>query len=399
MANPGELMEQIYTYYADRNVESIRGTNTPWFNQDFIYDPLNRLVSATGAYGTIGYTYDKVGNRLTRTVDSQTDTYTYIPGTNKLQEITGPNPATYTHDDNGNITGIGSKTFIYNQNNRLIRAEEDSNVLGQYTYNGLGQRVTKVAGVTTVFHYDFDGNIIGESLTNGTFTAEYLYLGSSRLAKVDVSTGSIYYYHNNYLGTPQLMTDGTGKVVWEVEYKPFGEAEVNANSSVVNNFRFPGQYFDQETGLHYNYHRYYDPRTGRYLRADLSHSIQPEGTGIPYLISYLIDTPQELHNYTYVKNNPVNSFDPLGLMGCSPSETLSDRGKKSGNFCADQIKSRMANKDDYCLSDRFIFEDCTICCIELSQNFPSSGLVASTCSTICQEILKRFVKKYCCEQS
>ena len=206
-------MEQIYTYYADRNVESIRGTNTPWFNQDFIYDPLNRLVSATGAYGTIGYTYDKVGNRLTRTVDSQTDTYTYIPGTNKLQEITGPNPATYTHDDNGNITGIGSKTFIYNQNNRLIRAEEDSNVLGQYTYNGLGQRVTKVAGVSTVFHYDFDGNIIGESLTNGTFTAEYLYLGSSRLAKVDVSSDSIYYYHNNYLGTPQLMTDGTGKVV------------------------------------------------------------------------------------------------------------------------------------------------------------------------------------------
>ena len=69
---------------------------------------------------------------------------------------------------------------MYNQNNWLIRVEEDLDILGEYTYNGLGQRAIKaVDGVTTVFHYDFDGNIIAESLSDGTMTAEYLYIGGS----------------------------------------------------------------------------------------------------------------------------------------------------------------------------------------------------------------------------
>ena len=296
VANPGEPMEQVYTYDENRNLTAIRGTNTPWFNQDFGYDALNRLTSATGHYGTIGYTYDRVGNRMTRTIEGQTDTYTYITGTSKLQEITGANPIVFTHDVNGNIAGMGGRILVYNQNNRLKRVEEGSTVLGEYAYNGLGQRITKtVGGTTTVFHHDFDGNIIGESQSDGTFTAEYLYLGASRTAMVDVSSGTMYYYHNNHLGTSVLMTDNTGTVVWEGEYKPFGEAEVNPNSTVVNNFRFPGQYYDTETGLHYNYHRYYDPGTGRYLRPDP------------------IELVGGINLFTYCLNNPISATDPYGL--------------------------------------------------------------------------------------
>jgi RHS repeat-associated protein len=114
---------------------------------------------------------------------------------------------------------------------------------------------------------------------------------------VDVLTGNMYYYGNDQLGTPQIMTDSTNTVVWEADYKPFGEAEVNPNSSVVNNFRFPGQYYDQETGLHYNYHRYYDPSTGRYLTPD---PIGQDGG---------------VNLFTYVENNPINDYDPLGLAG------------------------------------------------------------------------------------
>ena len=340
VANPGEPMEQVYTYDDNRNLTAIRGTNTPWFNQDFSYDALNRLTSATGPYGTIGYTYDRVGNRMTRTKDGQTDTYTYIAGTNKLQEITGPNPTTFTHDANGNITGMGGKTLVYNQKNRLIRVEEGSDVLGEYGYNGLGQRITKtVGGTTTVFHYDFDDKIIGESQSDGTFTAEYLYLGDSRTTKVDVASGNMYYYHNNYLGTPLLMTDDSDTVVWEAEYKPFGEAEVNPNSTVVNNFRFPGQYYDEETGLHYNYHRYYDPQSGRYLRPDpvnfsqIQILRQSSLNGVlkwspnPFILNeiqsfintsllhyYALITPQSFQLYPYVQNKPVNLMDPLGLL-------------------------------------------------------------------------------------
>jgi len=296
VANPGQPKEQTYTYDANSNLTSIQAPSIPWHNRTFTYDVLNRLTEAEGPYGTIDYTYDGVGNRLTKVVNSQTETYSYLTGTNLLQDVTGTETITYFYDANGNITGMGDKTFTYNQNNRLIRVEEDSDVLGEYTYNGLGQRVIKeVDGVTTVFHYDFNGNIVGESNSSGSFTTEYLYRGKGRVAKVDVGTGTMSYYLNDRLGTPLLMTDETNTVIWEGVYKPFGEADVNPNSSVVNNHRFPGQYYDQETGLHYNYHRYYDPRTGRY--------ITPDPIGLS----------GGLNLFVYGKDNPINLIDLFGL--------------------------------------------------------------------------------------
>jgi len=219
-----------------------------------------------------------------------------VAGTNRIDEITGADAISFGYDANGNVTAMGDKSFAYNYSNRLLQVQQASVIVGEYVYNGLGQRVSKtVDGGTTVFHYDFDGNIIGESLTDGTFVREYLYLGGSRTAMVDVGSGEIYYYQNNHLGTPQLMTDESNTVVWEAKYKPFGEAEVHPSSIVENNFRFPGQYFDAESGLHYNYHRYYDPGTGRYLRADP------------------IGLRAGLNLYAYVDGNPVNSVDPNGL--------------------------------------------------------------------------------------
>jgi len=294
--NPGTMMEQNFSYDDNGNLFSISAPNTPWLDQRLDYDAQNRLVSAVGAYGTIGYTYDMVGNSLSRTINAQTDTYSYQPGTNRLAAISGTKPATFSYDANGKITEIDTKTLIYNQNNRLIRVEEEVDILAEYRYNGLSQRIIKeVAGATTIYHYDFDDNIIAESSVDGTFNFEYLYMGGSRLAQVDVGTGALNYYLNNYLGTPLLMTDAAGKVVWEANYKPFGEATVNPNSSVVNNFRFAGQYYDSETGLHYNYHRYYNPKTGRYLT--------PDPIGLAGGINLFV----------YSENNPINLVDPWGL--------------------------------------------------------------------------------------
>jgi RHS repeat-associated protein len=94
------------------------------------------------------------------------------------------------------------------------------------------------------------------------------------------------------------MTNEKGGVVWEASYKPFGEVDVGTNSTVVNNFRFPGQYLDEETGLHYNYHRYYISLAGRFINAD------PIG-----LLG-------GINVYAYVLNNPINSVDLFGLDSC-----------------------------------------------------------------------------------
>ncbi len=106
---------------------------------------------------------------------------------------------------------------------------------------------------------------------------------------------AVFYYINDHLGTPQMIIDETGNIVWRGEYQPFGSVNA-AVSDLGNHFRFAGQYYDAETGLHYNYHRYYDPRTGRYLRSD------PIGlTG-------------GINLYAYVLNDPINAVDSYGLV-------------------------------------------------------------------------------------
>ena len=153
----------------------------------------------------------------------------------------------------------------------------------------------------TVYLYDFDGNLAAEADGDtGTILTEYVYNGASRLAMADHATGAVYFFHNDQLGTPELMTDSTNTAVWEAAYDAFGEAAVNPASTVTNNFRFPGQYYDAETGLHYNLHRYYDPKTGRYMTPDpigLAGGINP---------------------YVYADGDPINVTDFLGLAAGDP---------------------------------------------------------------------------------
>jgi RHS repeat-associated protein len=88
------------------------------------------------------------------------------------------------------------------------------------------------------------------------------------LAVVNVSaTPVIYQVHSDHLGRPIRMTDGTRATVWQATWKPWGEPQ-SITGSQANNLRFPGQYFQLETGLAYNWHRHYDPVTGRYIQPD-----------------------------------------------------------------------------------------------------------------------------------
>ncbi|BBF86236.1 Rhs family protein [Aquitalea magnusonii] len=111
---------------------------------------------------------------------------------------------------------------------------------------------------------------------------------------------AVYYYHADHLGTPQALTDAQCQLALEMDYQAWGEAreviaEVAASAGIRNPFRFQGQYHDDESGLHYNRHRYYDPEIGRFISRD------PIG-----LMGGL-----NVHNYV---DSPATKIDPLGLM-------------------------------------------------------------------------------------
>jgi RHS repeat-associated protein len=111
------------------------------------------------------------------------------------------------------------------------------------------------------------------------------------------------------------MTNGSGTIVWAADYKPFGEATITV-STITNSLRFPGQYFDAETGLNYNYFRDYNPAIGRYIESDpLLQRFFFKRRNF-FLIPALATTPERLQPYSYVASNPVNLIDPLGLYHC-----------------------------------------------------------------------------------
>src|SRR4030042_5549640 len=184
-------------------------------------------------------------------------------------------------------------TYVYDLSNQLVTVLNNSNQVAANTYNGAGQRIKKVTQTETrIFHYDLKGHLIAETKQIGQMLAEYIYLGDQLLSMIKPGE-SAYYFHNDHLGTPQVLTDYSQASAWKAVYTPFGEA-VASIQTVDNPFRFPGQHYDRETGLHYNYFRYYNSQTGRY--------IIPDPIGLEGGINMFVYT-----------NNPVNYIDPYGL--------------------------------------------------------------------------------------
>jgi RHS repeat-associated protein len=288
------------------------------------YNNQYRIASITvGSVLDLTYGYDANGN-ITSILDAinppggepaePTGVYSYEQGSNVLAAITGSSSATFVSDLNGNTTSENNRVYGYDLLNRLITVTDNGNQIAVYTYNAMNHRMQKVTGVgTTIFHYDPKGHLIAETNQSGQTLVEYIYLGDQPLAMIR-STEQAYYYHNDHLGTPRVLTDGSGNVVWKALYAPFGAATITT-ANFENKIRFPGQYCDTETGLHYNWNRYYDPKTGRYVTPD---PIGLEGG---------------INLYSYVEGNPINKTDPLGLdayMCIKPLDVFGGSGWKSG---------------------------------------------------------------------
>jgi RHS repeat-associated protein len=276
--------------------------------RSYAYDPLDRLTTASDPYGTYSWTYDGNGNRLTQQANNVATMYTYQA--NRLATVAGATTRSYSYDAAGNPTGDGTQSYVYDGNGRLVKLFNSGTLSAEYVYDGKGRRVIKkrytytivkkkpvTTITTTVYHYDFSGKLIGETDGAGAFQKDYVYLENQPLAMVTKMWPgeSASWYSNDQVGLPRLMTDASGGVAWHIDFDPFGNRESLGPEFVENNLRFPGQYYDSESGLHYNYFRDYDPKTGRY--------IEPDPIGLK----------GDLNLYGYTAGNPMRFTDPLGL--------------------------------------------------------------------------------------
>jgi RHS repeat-associated protein len=288
----GSVQDLTYIPDPNGNISDIVDNLESNKNKSFSHDALNRLEIASGPWGSLSWTYDNVGNRLTYTDGAGTTNYNYFTGTNRLESLTGAEAVNYTHGPNGSIATEGSREYLYNENGRLEQVV-DGNVLGTYAHDADGHRVVKTSGsATTVFNYDLKELLMGEFLSNGMPAAEYIYLNGRPVAK---AVGDVLeFIHNDHMATAAIMTNQSGASVWAMEAQPFGEGAQIFGTGELN-LRFPGQYYDEETNLHQNYFRDYAPNLGRYIEPD---PLGLFGGG---------------DLYSYAKGNPLILTDATGL--------------------------------------------------------------------------------------
>jgi len=302
----GTQLDKQYEFDKVGNIT--RKTDNASIITDYNYDPTYQLTKAVNPSLTEDFTYDKVGNRLTssslRADGEAISSYTHNAN-NELSQSCIVNHAScivYAYDQNGNTVqetnGSQITKFIYNSSDRLERVELPDGRIATYTYDPFGRRIKKdVAGDVTYYLYSDEG-LIGEYDSTGNLKKAYGWTPDSIWGTNPVfmlENNQSYFYHNDHLGTPQKMTDINGNVVWSATYTAFGEAIVDPSSTITNNLRFPGQYYDAETGKHYNWNRYYDPKMGQYTQVD------PIGFAAG-----------DANLYRYTFNNPVLLTDPNG---------------------------------------------------------------------------------------
>ena len=290
------------------------------------------MINLDTNYEDNAYQYDKrdrlISDQIDQTITSVTDSiFNYDLNDNRLSQSRNDDDnfdgdTLYSYQNNSNrllledtidLTETQAPTalnrrMVYNDVGRLFQVFDQEQLVAEYIYNDQGQRIRKTIFTNTlpteitIYHYNQQGLLITETDENGSLKRDYIWSGHNQpLAQIDHQSGSdnIIYLHNDHLMTNRLATNQSQTIVWRWEGEAFGATPAEQdpdgdNNLAVVSLRFPGQYFDQESNLHYNGTRYYDPDLGRYITSDR------------------IGLGGGINTYGYANQNPVRYIDRLG---------------------------------------------------------------------------------------
>lgn len=348
VGKPPNARREIYAYDRMDRLTSI--VSSDGADSTFRYDPVGNRVAES-----VKFTH-QFGDEIPATEPTALR-FNYAPRGNWLLSTTQANATAVPHVQNAwfyhptglpivqlrwQTSGATNRHIFYSRDKRPLSVYENGQLIARYHYNSQGERIAKtifslrselvpvslakvaIRGETTYSLYN-DERLAAETDSRGHITAHYVYLYGKPVAKVEMmdstslirrlwsavkmrtegkarsSLPQVFAIVADHLGTPQEVLDERRQAVWQAATAAFGQARVTYAAVSKNgkpfqmDLRFPGQVYDAETGLHYNYLRDYDPLLGRYLAPD------PLGVSAG------------TNPYTYASNNPLTNVDPLGL--------------------------------------------------------------------------------------
>ncbi|WP_410210302.1 RHS repeat-associated core domain-containing protein [Aquirhabdus sp.] len=281
--------------------QSIAGASTTTYS----YDNNSQLQSESTNDGrSLTYTYDQNGNRKSlRSTGNWGLSYAsqdYQYTANHMNSWTKNGGAqAFGYTPTGELVSSYTGTSAYDHAGRR-RSESgvpgSTKYIGMYMdYNHKNERTFRGGSyIDRQYAYDESSHLIGEYNSAGAMIVEYIWMGDKPIAAV-YPGGRIVYIVTDHQNKPRRGIDAaTQQVVWAWDPDAFGAVKPIESGAQIN-LRFPGQYYDEATGLYYNHNRYYNPELGRYM--------EPDPTGLD----------SGLNPYAYAGNNPVNSVDPTGL--------------------------------------------------------------------------------------
>ncbi|MFE6282252.1 putative T7SS-secreted protein [Streptomyces sp. NPDC057877] len=350
---------RAYTYRADGHLASVTdqlsGTRT------FDLDPLGRVTAVHARGWTERYAYDVAGNQTEASWPaSHPGEKATGPRTYSGTAITRAGAVRFEHDALGRVT-LRQKTrlsrkpdtwrYEWDTENRLTSVTTPDGTRWRYRYDPLGRRTAKQRlaadgeSVAEEVRFTWDGLTLCEQTSHRPGDANMVALTwdhrdvvplaqTERILTADERQREIdrrfFAIATDLVGTPTELIDETGDIAWRTRSTLWGTTAWARDSSTYTPLRFPGQYYDPETGLHYNLFRHYDPETGRYTSPD------PLG---------LAPAPNPLG---YV-DNPYAGCDPLGLTPkCTREEKNRQRAVKAAEGVIEKAQEgRFRKHPDY----------------------------------------------------
>jgi RHS repeat-associated protein len=305
------LFHRGYKYDAEGNVIELNDSNKGVSR--FVYDPVERLREVLQPERDIErFLYDSTGNLLRRGAKK----FHY----DDSDRLTKTDDAALIYDEVGNLVEkrrAGKVIhYSYDPDNRLIAVESAEGGRIEFVYDALGRRSAKKSKDGDV-GFLWDGDVL---LTeqHGDRLVEYVFDPDSYAPWCRFGEEGFVTYHTDHLGAPRELTNDGGQIMWSANYDVYGRIARLHAEHVDNRLRLPGQYEDRETGLYYNFSRYYDPDVGRYITQD---PIGIIGGLAPY----------------HYARNPVNWADPLGLLNEWEIARMADPGHLRDGFQAHEL--------------------------------------------------------------